>query len=175
MIRLFRILISILFRYYFIIILKKSNNQIFICDIDNTIFNTWIEWKKSKDYSFVFSNTKPLTNSINFVKKNIKDNNKNLIFLTVRPLNQYLKTLTSIKKIFGNNNKVIILKNVDEKLWYYNYLLKNEKSFLVFDDLSYNHENGEVKYYDKLINFLKNNNVKHYDYSFILKLNEENS
>ena len=47
--------------------------------------------------------------------------------------------------------------------------VKNKKIEVhYFDDLSYNHENGLVLYYDKVIDKLsKYHNLKYYDYSKI--------
>ena len=43
---------------------------------------------------------------------------------------------------------------------------------IYFDDLSYNHENGDVFLHTDVINKVKEIDLKYYDYHFLKKINE---
>lgn len=174
MIRLLRKIIALYFHELFKKHIKKTPETIIICDIDNSIANTWPQWKnptiKAKTF---YKNIPPLAKSINFVKELCSKNNLSIIFISARPYNELSNTKTWVKLYFGADNLVFLVKNASDKLWYYKTLIEKGKDFIVFDDLSYNHENGDVKYYTEITQFLKKNDIEHFDYKFIKNLNEE--
>jgi hypothetical protein len=174
MIRLLRKIIALYFQELFKKHINKTPETILICDIDNSIANTWPQWKNPKTKAKTFyKNIPPLVKSINFVKEFCSNNNLNLIFISARPYSEFSNTKTWIKFYFGESNLVFLVKNASDKMWYYKKLIDDRKDFIVFDDLSYNHENGDVKYYTEIADFLKKNNIKHFDYKFITCINEE--
>lgn len=174
MIRLLRKIIVLYFHELFKKHIKKTSETILLCDIDNSIANTWPQWKNPKiEVNTFYKNIPPLFKSINFVKDYCTKNNLRIIFISARPYNELSNTKTWLKLYFGADNLVFLVKNASDKLWYYKTLIEKGKDFIVFDDLSYNHENNEVKYYTEIANFLKNNGIKHFDYKFIKSLNEE--
>jgi ribosome biogenesis SPOUT family RNA methylase Rps3 len=57
-----------------------------------------------------------------------------------------------------------------DKLFYLNSILQTHR-VIYYDDLSYNHENGKVLFYEKMIEEIKKMDIVYYDYDFIKKLN----
>jgi hypothetical protein len=171
MIRVLRFIISRIFKLRFKQAIQSGKFYL-LCDIDNSIARTWQE-RKAKEFNY--SNLKPLLGSITFIKELEKKSNFQILFLSARHYREYWVTKRWVGKYFNSASKIYIVRNASEKLWYINYLISKKVKFEVFDDLSYNHENGTVLYYFDIIELMKSNNIKHYNFEFIQKLNEKDS
>lgn len=124
------------------------DNDLYIFDIDNTIANTWPSFNASYTSTKKrLENIKPFENMMKLINELYIKNNK-IIFLTARDYRYYFTTKRwLIKNNIYKNNLIMVLKP-QQKI----KLLKNIKHKVFFyDDLSYNHENGEVKYYNDCI------------------------
>ena len=150
-----------------------SKNQIAVIDIDNTIANTWnslypktisqssrseIKKIKKKDYS-------------SELLKKVFDDYDLVFFLSARNFKLYHVTADWIQKNFNVKKfKLRLVPDVELKLIYLKKFTLNNKTILYVDDLSYNHENGEVKFYKKVIKRVrKNSNILYYGYDDIQK------
>ena len=165
----------------------KRKKNIFIFDIDNTICDTWksLPRTKTRDLSYIINERKRVNNLLIFprVKELLNekiDNNKNAVFL-LSARNIYLWDKTY--NYFRNNNLKISIFSIfltpkpNDKLILLRLILflKNkEQKINYYDDLSYNHEYGNVFYYNHIINNVRKMNLKYYDYSYIKKLQEFN-
>ena len=154
--------------------IKTSKKPILILDIDNTIADTWPTLnKKYKSEQDRVISIKPLIGTINYLKSKYSTDKYQWIYLSRRNYNIQLTTIKWLKKndLFANVFNVIFVQKPIEKIYLINkYVLQ---SFVYFDDLSYNHENGEVKFYVNEISSVNSNVLaKYYDYSHIINLNK---
>lgn len=167
--------------FIFIYFINKLNNfvgknhhhsKFLILDIDNTIADT-SEYLKNKK-----PNQKILYKDISVLSKTIYHVNQNysqlpVIFISHRNIFTYRDTISWLSGKISNQEQLLILvSNPEDKLYYINNILKN-KNVVYYDDLSYNHENGEVLLYKKIINKISKLDLKYYDYNFIQKLNSK--
>jgi len=151
------------FKLFFLLFLRTSNrkNDIYIFVIDNTISDTWPELLTSSK-KIAFHNAKPFERVINLIE-NLYESDKVVFFLSARNYNYFGLTKKWLikNKIYRDN--VFLVDNVDEKFWYLNKCKKFKIYY--FDDLSFNHERGDVKYYDQFIEKIaKLSNLKFYDH-----------
>ncbi len=133
-------------------------HQILVLDIDNTIADTWPEIKyqgviKSPRFSF-FKKLRPFKKRIAFLINRYPTTP--IVFLSNRNVVYYNTTRNwLIQNGFSNRNfRLILTLNVEDKLRYLKLLQNHYKKVIYFDDLSYNHEHGEVKYYQIVIDAL---------------------
>lgn len=163
------------FQFYFKIKFHKQINtrdkEIYIFDIDNTVANTWPSFlQEYKTLEDRLSSLAVFYNMRNYIL-NIKYSGSKVFFLTARPYSTYNLTfkwlndmgLIETKKflflVSKPYDKVKMLKQV-----------KNKKIFF-YDDMTYNHEQGEIKYYKNEIKQLKKiQNIEYFDVKFINKI-----
>ena len=163
----------LLFRNKLLCYLKNSvaGEKFLVLDIDNTLANTWeyIKTRKNLNKKISYIDIPLLTDTRNHIKANYP--NLPIIFISHRNIFTFHVTNKWIKKnITQENNLLILVSKPSDKLSYLNFILKNN-NIVYYDDLSYNHENGKVLYYKKIIQKVKKMNLIYYDYSFIKKLN----
>jgi hypothetical protein len=147
---------EIIFIYFKIISLRYCKN-IYIFDIDNTLADTWISFHNYDEGKQHFERLNTLAIFINMRKTldDVSSNKENtIIFLTARNFLDYNVTFkwlrnNSIGVNFGN---LFLVPNASSKLKFIRYLIKGNYNITYLDDLSYNHENGEIQYYQSLIN-----------------------
>ena len=154
--------------------IRVRYRDVLILDIDNTLAHTWESISDAKDLS-----TRERLKSLK-VKKRIlkyvrtKYPRHNILYLTARSYRYYFLTKHWLRDV-GMNVKytnLILVKNANKKLWYIETL--NKYSSVVFmDDLSYNHEHGEVLYYDNVKEAVKNMDIIYYDFQKITKISEQ--
>jgi hypothetical protein len=156
----------------FKLIVEKNIKPLLIIDIDNTIADTWPSFKQkwiSEDFRMI--NLQPIQPVIDFLKKNFPEISYQWIFLTSRSYNLRITTIKWLKNqnLPANNSNVVLVQNPNEKLFLINKYAK--KRTIYFDDLTYNHENGEIKYYSNVIKeCILLNNVQYYGYKQIINI-----
>lgn len=160
----------LIFKFLFLRLTFK-NKKIIIFDIDNTIANTWpsllMSFKTEKDRLISLPRFEKV---LNLAQDHILANEK-VIFLTARDYKLYSITLKWLLNIGISKPNLIMVSKPYEKI----KLLRSipNKRIILYDDLSYNHENGYVKFYDKeilLISQMKN--VEYLDYNYLIKLHD---
>jgi len=153
--------------------LYSTQENIIFIDIDNSIANTSnFLMQNGKITNFEdFLKIKRLEGSYKFLK-NFTDSYA-LIFLTYRPLMSKKYTLQWLKNnsFWSQNSKLFLVSSPLDKIYFFNEALKKQLKVVVFDDLSYNHENGKILYYKKIINFIKKKKIKYFDLKHIERLN----
>jgi hypothetical protein len=173
--RIFSLVFSFLFLvFFFIKLLCSKKKSILFIDIDNSIANTWPFLNKG---SLHISYIPPLNGSISFIKKNFDPNLCEIVFLSHREIKFYKKTLYWLKNHYDNSVKFNMLFLVPFPFWKLNYFklsLFLKFNVFVFDDLSRNHENGEIFYYVDIIQKINSLGIRYFDYEFILKINNQN-
>lgn len=164
----------IIFVLFSIKILFSKKKSIIFIDIDNSIANTWPFLNNS---SFNIKYIPPLNGSIRFIKKNFDPNLFEIVFLSHREVKFYRKTLYWLKNYFDNSVSLNMLFLVPYPLWklyYFKLSLILKFNVFVFDDLSRNHENGQILYYGDIIQKINSLDIKYYNYEFIIKINNQN-
>ena len=159
----YRIIYNKIFR------IKFKNNKVSVFDLDNTIYNTWPNLvNKSRIYSY---------NSIDIFKSmqtvvNKRYSKSNIIFLSARKIKFYMETYFILKRDFPNIKFTLILvENTRDKLVYLDFLNQKKLILSYYDDLSYNHENGKILYYENVIKSVNKMNIKYFNHNEILKIN----
>ena len=71
---------------------------------------------------------------------------------------------------FSLAQNLILVPNANDKFYFINKLRENLYCVEFYDDLSYNHENGEIKFYDDLIDKINKLGIKYYDFYFLSNL-----
>ena len=181
MIDKFLSLFWVIYDFYFYFSLKeflKDKKKIIICDIDNTIADTWpylnkFHKKSLKNFYIDLPAIKPV---IEYVLKDALDYD-GIIFLSSRPIRSYKTTELWIRnniKYDINNILIILTKIPFKKLGYLDFLKSNNILLKVYDDLSYNHENGDVLFYDNVINSIKDKKIKLVGYEKLKNIRENN-
>ncbi|PCJ67868.1 MAG: hypothetical protein COA58_01645 [Bacteroidetes bacterium] len=163
---------SILYKLNFLRFRKiiKKNNSIFFIDFDNTLANT--AKSRIQGTHKDIASLEPMIGTIAFIKERLKEGQQPVV-LSARDI----KTYFQVQKWLGVNLGIelvplFMVNNANKKLDYYQLCSDSEVVYEVIDDCSYNHENGEVKFYDKLITYLKEKNVPYFNYEYIIKLNK---
>jgi len=148
--------------------LLKNGQKICIFDIDNTIADTWPSFNlKYKNTSSRLSNLKPFTNMLDLIKS-YYHNNYTIVFITARDYRYYFTTKNWLKKHNIYKSNLILVQDVEDKIY---FLDKIRSECIYYDDLSFNHENGIVKYYERCIQKVKNmKNIKYHDYKSIIEI-----
>ena len=150
----------------------QKNKKTIIFDIDNTLANTWPTLVKS-----AFKNEKERLLSLELIegaKELVEFSIKNydqILFLSARNPIHYITTKKWIINNFGDFSfKLRLVPNASLKIIYWGYLSKISKKIVVLDDLSYNHENDNIKYYKNEIMYLDlNERIEYYNFTEIKK------
>lgn len=161
----YRLIYNELFKLKF----RLKNKQVCVFDLDNTIYNTWPElMNKSRITSYkdiaIFNNMQTVVN-----KRYLESN---IIFLTARNIKFYMQTFYILKRDFPNIKfTLIFVENTTDKLFYLDFLNKKSMILSYYDDLSYNHENNNILYYNKVIDSVKKMNINYFGLNKIIKIN----
>lgn len=149
--------------------INKNFNRFLVLDIDNTLANTWKYLKTKNKKKISYSEIPLLVKTIEHIKK--KYSNLPIVYISHRNILNYYETDIWIQKnIINKNNFLILVSKPGDKLFYLNSILQTHR-VIYYDDLSYNHENGKVLFYEKMIEEIKKMDIVYYDYDFIKKLN----
>ena len=138
-----------------------------IIDIDNTISRTWQNFERDHKgiYRINFRETEPykvLIDEINNL------NGKNFV-LSARFYSNYFLTRNWLRLNKLNYVFLILVPKAEFKLKYFAICSRVFKNVRIYDDLSHNHERGEVQYYDDLIIAIRAyKNVEYFDYTYLV-------
>jgi hypothetical protein len=161
---------------YFIQKVKKFYKQypspgILVLDIDNTIADTWPAIRDrgaEKWHHFsLFKKLRPFQERITFFISRYPASP--IIFLSTRNIVYYKTTKRwLLQSGFNNRNFLLILTlKVEDKLKYLEILQNQYKKVIYCDDLSYNHEHGEVKYYQHVIDKVADMKLEYWGFTEI--------
>lgn len=149
--------------------------DILILDIDNTLAYTFesLISDKNKSNKERLATLTVKKNVITYIENKYPKHSK--IFLSARSHRYYWLTFKWLKtnrlnfKLF----KVLLVPKASNKLWFLRLFSKTSK-VVYFDDLSYNHEKGEVLYYQDVIEEVKRMDIIYYEYKDILEIDAQN-
>lgn len=147
-------------RFWFTCRKFKPQTQLFIIDIDNTIADTWPTLLRPHFYQ----NTKERHQSLaifmgmrKWILQQAKQPNTHFVYLSARPIGLMLTTInwlqsSGLPTIKGG---VILVPNASAKIQFLKIANAQKISITFVDDLSFNHENGEVRLYQGVIELVK--------------------
>ena len=151
-------------------------NKIYLLDIDNTLADTFHSYKYYfKSYEDRLSS---LAIFIGMRNKYIEifDNNENVFFISARKISSQATTFKWLKSngLRIERENIFNVNNVNVKVSLIKLLNKNNHYHItLIDDLSYNHENGKVKYYENQIIAINQFKVLHIDAKQIQEINDK--
>ncbi|MEO9872932.1 LNS2 domain-containing protein [Ekhidna sp.] len=150
---------------------QLAGKKVVVFDIDNTISNTWPLLKEtSKNYALTFKKAIPFP-SIKDLIREYHSSDYQVLYLTARKHSYYRVTLEWIKKNdLPCKYGAFLVRAPFKKLWFLNKLIKMECSVIYYDDLSYNHENGRVKFYDNIVEEVMKLDLKFYGYEDLINI-----
>jgi hypothetical protein len=154
--------------------LKSSNNsngELFIFDLDNTLANTF-PYLCNEGMKETYLQI-PTHDGIAKIFNNCIASKKNVIILTARHFKYYSSTKKWVKKNFqkGNNVSIFLVPNAAAKLPFLHMAVNKGRVVTYYDDLSYNHENGKVKFYTDVIFEVEQLPITYIDYNGIITAN----
>jgi hypothetical protein len=103
------------------------------------------------------------------IKSIVSKDDTTILFLSARSSDMYLVTKEWLKdkQLWNNRANLIIVQTPNDKLKYLSELSSEISDVEYYDDLSYNHENGEVLFYSSVIEKVKKMKIHYFDYSYI--------
>jgi len=167
----FNYMADIWFRRKFRLFLYQHPHQsIFIFDIDNTIAHTYpslslsFPSEKHRHLSLeAFPNMQHLTRAI------ANSPTRALVFLTARSYKMYKPTLEwlGLNQFPASTSNVIIVPSAADKIKYVEMAVSKGRKVWMVDDMTFNHENGAVKFYENEIELLLKMPLKYIGYKTI--------
>jgi len=158
---------TIFYLKYLYLLFRFSKRKLVVFDIDNTLADTWPSFNKC------YESQRERLLSLDSFPAMIKLVNKYydagylVVFLSARDYRYYCVTKKWVSDI-GIYRRNLIL--VDSPLLKLKFIL-GKRNMEFYDDLSFGHESGNIKYYDEIIFRIKEMpNIKYFDYSDILKI-----
>jgi len=132
----------------------RSGQKVYLVDIDNTLADTW---PSLKDCIYHCENQRYQTLSIFIGMRNylleIQKLHK-VIFISARNYLTYGTTKRWLAECGMEGSELILVPDTMEKIYFLLELIMLKKEVVFIDDLSYNHEHGEVKSYDLMLSLL---------------------
>ena len=153
---------SIYYNYQVVRISKyKNNNKIYVFDIDNTL-TVFHSFSNSQIRSI------PRESIIKYVRS-LLSSNYIVLFLSARHIKTYYSTKRWLThhKILSSSNCLFLVSSVEHKIKILETLINNNELIEYVDDLSYNHENGLVLFYNDLLKKVKDMKLIYRDINFI--------
>ena len=140
----------------------QAKSPIVLLDIDNTLADTWPSLLANKLNSKErHKKLKPLTPVIKYIQNHYPSNEYTWVYLTSRKYQLINVTKNWLLNFdMQVNNNVILVQSPKEKIELINQYIKSASVY--FDDLSYNQENDELRFYIKEIESIKKNNLVTY-------------
>jgi hypothetical protein len=153
-----------------------GHRRIYLIDLDNTLADTWPHLKTAVqglgNPAFV-AGLKPLPGVCRFVR-GLCRKGRAVFIVSARPIGVYRATRRwlATQGIEVYRGGLILVNGPDEKVWFLRKIVSQGKEAVLIDDLSFNHENGEVRFYSETIANVRNLGVRHYGYEEIKRLNQ---
>jgi hypothetical protein len=164
--------VSYLKKYRHFIKSQSKKEHLYIFDLDNTLADTF-PYLHIVDTDEMYRTIPPFQNMLE-IAFNVFSSNFPCIILTARDYNYKSATEFWIdKNIKVKDIPLFIVPKASDKIAYLKLANNNFKNVTYYDDLSYNHENGDVKFYSKEIETFQNMTIEYIGYEEILKINNK--
>lgn len=173
---LLRPVISLFFRRRFIAAFRTGGDPaLWIVDIDNTVADTWRSFSREHSSEAErLSSLPPLKGMCGKIADAVPGG-VSVLFLSVRPYWTYFLTRKWLKDqgLSVGVSNLVLVTTPEEKLDLLKAGLAANPALLVeyYDDLSYNQEAGETRFYDHIIEKVKRLPLKYAGYEEISAIN----
>lgn len=160
------------FKLVFSFFIKRQIKSFVVIDIDNTIADTYKVLHMLTDIKS-YELIPTLKGTIREIEKKYLGIPR--IFLSNRNIFTYSVTRNWLLKynLIDDKKDLLILTSFPEQKLYYLNLLVNKNALVnYYDDLSYNHENNKIEFYNHIISEIRNMDIKYFDFSHINNLNK---
>jgi FMN phosphatase YigB (HAD superfamily) len=147
--------------------------RVYVFDIDNTLADTWPSYlKKHTSEKERLEQLPVFTSMRNFVVKCQQHSENRVVFLTHRSVLTFGITMNWLRKNKMNctARDLVIVGSPSDKIDFI-YRLSSKYKVRYIDDLSYNHEIGEIKYYSTIIDQVKKMPIRYYSKAVIDRFN----
>jgi hypothetical protein len=153
-----------------------SKSNVYIIDIDNTLAHTWpsLQHKAYQSENKRYRSLAIFIGMRNFILNKIKKHQK-VVFITARSFFCYPATKNWLFEtgLSGPGIELVLVARPNDKLKYINTVLNSGHGVIYIDDLSYNHENGEMKLYSDLIRQVRELPIQYYGIDEIELINSK--
>lgn len=139
--------------------LRNAKRSLIIYDIDNTIADTWRQLGSSKnDPKKIYRNLLFFPSMLKRIQDDYKIPSNRILFFTVRPIGTWLITLRWLisHKLPVKWHDLFFFSSPTHKIDLLESLVKRGYEIIFIDDLSYNHENGNVLFFVEEIKRVQN-------------------
>ncbi|MBE9601660.1 hypothetical protein [Pedobacter sp. MC2016-24] len=131
---------------------SEPGGTVYLVDIDNTLADTW---PSLQNYVYRSEHQRYLSLSVfigmrKYVMSKLR-NHEHVVFLSARSYFKYYTTKKWLLSCGILADELILVSNAFEKISYVNDLVDGGFNVVYLDDLSYNHEHGNVLFYSDLI------------------------
>lgn len=150
----------------------NSRASLYIFDIDNTLGDTYPTLRKKYPSDKERLLSIPVFPQIkNIIQQLLKSESRKVIFLTARSYKSWSITHQWLVSngIEVNLSDVIIVSTPAQKIKLLQSIIPRQKPITFIDDMSWNHENGQVRFYENEIRLLSGLPLRHIGYSTILR------
>jgi hypothetical protein len=157
------------FAFIFQINRLSGRDEVVIFDLDNTLVDTYplLNCMPLKDvFKKVKIHSEMMKLLYHFSEKKVF-----VFILSARKIEFYGITKNYIKENIKIKVSFFLVSEPSKKIRFLKYTAAFFTKVTLFDDLSYNHENGEVKYYDDIYHEISKLSIVHLGYEEILKIN----
>jgi hypothetical protein len=150
----------------------NSKEELYIFDLDNTLADTYPYFKQEDKYKMY--KTLPAHQNMLKIARDIFNSDIPAIILTARDYRfKYVTKYWLDKYIPQKKVPLFIVPTAKDKINYLSMALNKVESITYYDDLSYNHENGIVKFYNDEIKVVKQMPITYYGYDAINQINSD--
>jgi hypothetical protein len=155
----------------------QRDKHIYFVDIDNTLADTWPTLNPRNH-----SSERERMNSLaifmgmrSFILNLMKDEKNKIIFLTARNILAHPVTFEWLKKngIEVGFADIIVVSSAGQKIGYIRRAQGKKYAITYIDDLSYNHEHGNMKLYEAVISSVNDLKVAYLGLEEITRINTD--
>lgn len=152
---------------------KNFFSAISIFDLDNTLANTF-PLLKNYNLKKVYEIVEPHQGMLALFMMQKNQDKRLCLILTARQFKYRQTTENWIKSNLQSDlNSLFIVPSAFDKLPYLKIAKKYFKHINYYDDLSYNHENYDIKFYDSMISEVQKMKINYFGYNDIMTINSQ--
>jgi len=149
----------------------------YILDIDNTLADTWPELSRAGTVALsrpAFVLRLQMFPRARRLVRWLTRRGAHVVFVTSRSLRVYRSTRAWLiaNGIRPAWHSLVLVDSPKEKLWYVKRVLASGRRCVYVDDLSYNHEHGDIRFYQDTIDSAIRTGARYCGYEEIKKLFE---
>jgi phosphatidate phosphatase APP1 len=149
-----------------------ASEHLLICDIDNTIADSWPSLvQKTNNETFRLLHLPVLQGTVNWLLQQKKP----VVYISAR---HFVRKAVTAKWLQKNQlpypkGHLLLVQKAADKMVFLQMALAAQKKLTYIDDLCYEQETGQPKYYTSLISQIRQMPLTYHDLEFIEALNKK--